>query len=212
MIRINLAQKKQASYLGGSKTASFASGGKTGTMTALRGLMSGGAASATTTALAKILIPLILSVGAYYAYDYYTGQKLAEMQQEVNTLDQEKTRIQNELRKIKGYEVVKTELERNEMILRTKIQTIEKLILGRDFTVKSLVVLSQSLPKAVWLTDLSATETAYDLKGGTTDISLVSDLMTRLGGTIYYKDVTLKSTAADPGQRMATFELSARRE
>jgi Tfp pilus assembly protein PilN len=215
MIRINLAQKKQASYVGGAKTGSFASMGKGAggsAMDSLKGLMGSGSMAALTPLLIKIAIPAVLSVGAYFGYDYYVQQKTVEMAQESETIAKEKTRIETELRKIKGYEVVKAELERNELILRTKIQTIEKLIRGRDFTVKSLVVLSQALPKEVWLMDMVTTETNYSLKGGTTDIGLVSDLMSKLGQTIYFKDVQLKSTSADPTQRQATFELSARRE
>ena len=215
MIRINLAQKKQASYVGGSKTGSFASLGKGAggsPMESLKGLVGGGSLGALAPLLIKIAVPAVLSVIAYFAFDYYVQQKSTEMTQETELISKEKTRIEAELRKIKGYEVVKAELERNELILRTKIQTIEKLIRGRDFTVKSLVVLSQSLPKEVWLMDMTTTETTYAIKGGTTDIGLVSDLMTKLGQTIYFKDVTLKSTAADPSQRQATFELSARRE
>lgn len=211
MIRINLAQKKQASYLAASKSGSASAGGEgTNALDALKGMIAGGASLGST--LVKILVPAVLSVMAYFAYDYYTQQKIAEMQQESATIDKEKNRIEEELRKIKGYEVVKVELERNELILRTKIQTIEKLIRGRDFTVKSLVVLSQSLPKEVWLMGLSASETGYEIKGGTIDIALISDLMTRLGQSIYYKDVALKSTLADPVQRQASFELTARRE
>jgi Tfp pilus assembly protein PilN len=214
MIRINLAQKKQASYVGGSKTGSFSSMGRSsdGLFGSIKTALSGGAVTSMIPMMTKILLPVVLCIAAYFAVESYTQDKLAEMQQESDTISKEKTRIEVELRKIKGYEVVKVELERNELILRTKIQTIEKLIRGRDFTVKSLVVLSQSLPKEVWLTDLTATEAGYTMRGGTLDIGLVSDLMTKLGQTIYFKDVNLKSTAADPSQHQASFELSARRE
>lgn len=216
MIRINLAQKKQASYVGGTKAGSFATMGKGGatsvTLTSIKQVFASGSASSFGPILSKIMVPLVLSVAAYFGYDYYVQQQSDEMQQESETISKEKTRIEAELRKIKGFEVVKGELERNELVIRTKIQTIEKLIRGRDFTVKSLVVLSQSLPKEVWLTDLAASEVGYSIKGGTIDIGLVSDFMTKLGQTIYYKDVSLKSTLADPSRRQAAFELTARRE
>ena len=121
-------------------------------------------------------------------------------------------RIQEELKRIKGFDSVKVELERNQVILRSKIETIEKLIQGRDYTVKALVALSQSLPKEVWLTELSVSEKLINFKGGTIDLGLISDVMSRLGQTIYFKDVTLRSTATDPTGKQTNFELNARRD
>jgi len=134
------------------------------------------------------------------------------MTQELDGLNKEKEQITKELQKIKGFETVKVELERNELILRAKISTIEKLITGRDFTVKSLITLAQSMPKDVWMTSIRANENSFELDGGTVDLGLVSDFMSRLGQTIYFKDVTLKRTSTDPSGRQATFELGARRE
>ena len=68
------------------------------------------------------------------------------------------------------------------------------------------------MPRDIWMTEIHATETGFDLKGGTVDLGLVSDFMSKLGQTIYFKDVTLKSTASDASGHQATFELGARRE
>jgi Tfp pilus assembly protein PilN len=207
MIRINLIQKKQASYVSSG-------GGKDGAgsgMSALQSLSSGGLEGAT--ALFKTIgIPLILCIAANFGYDYYIQQKTDVMNQEIASLDKEKDGLTKELQKIKGFESVKIELERNEIILRAKIDTIEKLIRGRDFTVKSLITLAQSMPRDIWLTEIRATETNFEFRGGTVDLSLVSDFMTRLGQTIYFKEVTLKNTAADQNGRQANFELGAKRE
>jgi Tfp pilus assembly protein PilN len=202
MIKINLALKKQASYV---------TSGKTGTNTRnfnLKGAFSGGVADLAT----QILVPLILCLALYYGTDYYTQQKTQEMQSEVGTLEKEKDRINTELARIHGFETVKTQLEANSHLLQTKIETIEKLVRGRDFTVKSLVALSQALPKEVWLTKMTATDGAYSITGSTVDLSFISDFMTHLGQSIYFKDIALKSSTSDPTGRQSNFELSARRE
>ena len=206
MIRINLIQKKQASYVNAS------SGGKTSSgMSALKSLGSGGTAGIL--ALVKSIgIPLVLSLGANFAYDAYVEQRVGEMSQELGKLDQEKEQLNKELQKIKGFESVKVELERSELILRTKIETIEGLIRGRDFTPKSLITLAQAMPHDIWMTEIHATEKDFDFKGGTVDLGLVSDFMSKLGQTIYFKEVTLKTTTSDPNGRQANFELGARRE
>lgn len=204
MIRINLVQKKQASYVTGGAKAAGGAG-------ALSTLAQGGM-SAVMPLLSRIGIPIALSIATSFAYDYFVQQKTDEMAQELTSLNSEKDRINKELQKIKGFESVKIELERNSLILRTKIDTIEKLVRGRDFTPKTLITLAQSTPREIWFTGVTATETSYDLKGGATDIGLVSDLMAKLSGSIYFKDINLKSTATDPTGRQSTFELSARRE
>lgn len=207
MIRINLVQKKQPSYVNSTQSSS-AAGGK---LNAFKNLGAGGF-SEYLPLLKSLGIPIVIGIAANSGYSYYTDQRNAEMAQESTKLENEKVTINAELKKIKGFETVKVELERNELVLRTKIDTIEKLIRGREFTVKSLVTLAQSMPRDIWMTEVSATETGFEFKGGTVDLSLVSDFMSKLGQTIYYRDVTLKSTASDPNGKQAIFDLTARRD
>jgi Tfp pilus assembly protein PilN len=162
--------------------------------------------------LKRILIPIVLSVVLYFGSDFYFEQERDRMAEEKVAVETEKSKIQDELKRIKGFEAVKAELERNELVLKTKIATIEKLIVNRDFTLKTWVALSQSLPKDVWLTDLVVNDQGYAIRASTTDIGLVSDVMTRLGKTIYFKDVTLKQTTSEPNGKKSQFELTARKD
>jgi len=207
MIKINLAKRKQASY------AANPEGSKGGAFASLKGAFGSGAdSSEMITILRRILFPVGLCIATYFAYNYYVDLKVDEFQAEITNIDKEKTKIQNELSKIHGFEKQKTELEKTATSINTKITTIEKLIQGKDHMVKSMIALSQSLPKDVWLTEISATETTFSVKGNTIDMGLVSDVMSKLGTSIYFKDVSLKGSSADPSGRQASFELSARRE
>ncbi|MBS1959646.1 MAG: PilN domain-containing protein [Bdellovibrionales bacterium] len=210
MIRINLAVRKQASYVGGgtTRTGTLVSSGRSSSFAALR-MFSGETGQSL---IKRIMIPIVLSIVVYFGSEYYMQQERERMAAERTQVEVERGKIQDELKRIKGFESVKSELERNELILRTKIATIEKLVKGRDFTLKSLVALTQALPREVWLTDLISSDVNYNIKGSTTDIGLISDLMTRLGKTIYFKDITLKNSSADPNGKIATFELTARKE
>ena len=203
MIRINLANKKQASYVAGASASS---------PSPLKSFSSSGSASAMKEVLGRVVFPLLFCVGAYFGYDYYIQTQEDQMKNEVAVINKEKTRIETELARIKGFEVVKTELEQNQEILRNKIDTIEKLIKGRDYAIKSLVAISLSLPKDVWLTELNETDTNFDFKGSTFDLGLISDVMTKLGQTVYFKEVSLNNSATEPDGRQINFELSARRE
>jgi len=107
MIKINLAKRKQASYATGT------AGAKTGTLTSLKALGASAESSDVISILTKILFPVALCVATYFAFNYYTDQKVEEFQNESTALNKDKTKIQGELAKIKGFENQKVELEKN---------------------------------------------------------------------------------------------------
>lgn len=162
--------------------------------------------------LSKVLLPLVLCAVTYFAFNYYTQLKTDELQVEVVNIEKEKNKIQDELKKIRGFEIQKAELEKTEQVINNKINTIEMLIRGKDNALKSMIALSQALPKDVWITEFLATEKTFNIHGTTVDIGLISDVMSKLGSSIYFKDVSLKGSSSDGNGRQTTFELTARRE
>jgi hypothetical protein len=206
MIKINLAKKKQVSYSANESSA------KSGTMSSLRAFGASADSSDLVSILSRILLPLALCGVLYFAFNHFIEIKEDELKMDVVNVDKEKTKIQDELKKIRGFEAQKVELERTEQVINAKIDTIEQLIRGKDNTVKAMIALSQALPKDVWITEIIATEKTFNIRGNTIDMGLVSDVMSKLGTSIYYKDVSLKGSAIDSNGRQATFELTARRE
>jgi len=206
MIKINLARKKQASYSSEETTS------KAGLLSSLKSIGSSADSSDLVGILSKVLLPVVLCIISYFGYSYFIQTRLDEFQVEMANVEKEKTKVQGELKKISGFEVQKVELEKIGQTFGLKIKTIEQLILGKDHTMKSMIALSQSCPKDVWITEINATETAFQIRGNTTDMSLVSDVMAKLGTSIYFKDVSLKGSTVDSTGRQASFELSARRE
>ena len=194
MIKINLAKKKQIAYAGSDQKAAPINSSD------MKELMG------------RVMVPLVLIVGMYFGWEYYVEQRKAEMQVEIANTQKEKTKIENELAKFSGFEKQKAELEKTANAINIKITTIEKLIRGKDATLKALIDLAQALPKEVWLTDFVATSETYNINGSTYDIGLVSDLMVKLGTSIYFKNITLKSSQTEPNGKVANFELSARRQ
>ena len=205
MIRINLARKKTANY------ASSVSGSG-GLSDSLKSLSAGGLKSFAP--LLLILgVPAGLGIGANLAFDNYVEQRSADMQNQISSIGKEKEKVNSKLQQIKGFEIVKEQLEKNSSIIRIKIDTIEKLIRERDFTAKALINLSNSIPKEVWLTEFKDNSADYEIRGATTDAGLVTDFMTRLQKNIYFKEVQLKSTSVtDQMGNQADFSLSGRRE
>jgi Tfp pilus assembly protein PilN len=207
MIKINLNRKKRPSYTSGGKTDAISSGGSS-----IAESVGDGLKSSIGPLFSALGFPLFLVVGANFAFDHFVEIQRADMQAEIQSLNQDKDKINRELAKIRGFDGKKSELDKNEAVVRTKIQTIESLIQGRDFSAKSLITLAQSLPKDVWLTELGQQEKNYVIKGATLDIGNVSDFMSRLGKSIYFKDVALKTTGAEPNGFQTNFELSARKD
>jgi Tfp pilus assembly protein PilN len=188
MIEINLARKKSSG--GGTRATRASSAPSFGF---LKGL-SGGAGKSLGPLVTVFGVPLALGLAADFGYDYLVEEKLTSVRTQVEDLTKEKEKVELKMKEIQGYEPKKRLLEANEAVIRTKIETIEKLIRNRDFTAKTLIALSQSLPKEVWITEMNQGESSYEIKGSTLDIGLISELMTRLGKSIYFKDVQLRSS------------------
>lgn len=195
MIKINLATKKQIAFA--SAESKGVSAPSSGDMKEL---------------VLRMFLPLAMMVAVSYGSDYYFEKRRNDFKLQLNAMQVEKTKIENQLKKFSGFEMQKAELEKTANLINIKISTIEKLIRGKDATFKSLLALSQSLPKDLWLTDFVASPEDYLIRGSTSDISLVSDLMSKLGSSIYFKDVTLRSSQTDQGGKLSNFELTARRQ
>lgn len=206
MIKINLATKKQVSYASSERSE------KTGTLTAIRSFGSSAGSSAIVGILSRALLTFALCAVCYLGFEQWMESLRAELQVEVTNIEAEKTKIQNELKKYSGFERQRAELEKNLQLIQKKNETIEGLIRGKDHTVKALITLSQSMPKEVWITEITATEKFFNLRGSTIDIALISDVMSKLGSSIYFKDVSLKGSSSEAGGRQSSFELTARRE
>ena len=209
MIHINLAKKRQSALASGGTGG----GGGTDFGEGLRSLSSGESAKSVGLLVFRLGLPVALGLGANYGFDYYVEQKQAEMTQDIKNIDDEKSKIVKKLNEFKGFEEDKRRLEQNQVIIRTKIDTIEKLIKNRDFTPKALINLAQSLPSDVWLTEVTQSEKAYTIRGSSMDAGLVSDFMTKLQKNIYFKEVQLKSSQiSDPSGTKSDFELAGKGE
>jgi Tfp pilus assembly protein PilN len=193
MIKINLATKKQIIQ------ASADSKGLPASSEDLKELGS------------RAILPLILMAGIYFGSEYYFQMKKDGLGTMLIGIQTEKQGVEAQLGKFSGFESQKAELEKTADAINLKITTIEKLIRNKDATYKTLLELSQALPKDVWLTDFEANDQGYLIQGATKDISMVSDLMEKLGTSIYFKNVTLKRSQLEADGKVASFELTAGR-
>ena len=198
MIKINLALKKQATY------AESASAGKS--------MLSGASSSELLTSLfPRVLLPVLLALGANFGFDYYVEFKNEELNKETVVLESEKNKISAELSRFSGFEAKKAELVGMMNFFSAKVSAFDDLLKGKDATLKSLVALARSCPKDVWLTKVNIKDVDYEISGKSFDIGLVSEVMEKMTTSQIFKDVVLKGTNIEQNSQQAAFDLTARR-
>jgi Tfp pilus assembly protein PilN len=199
MIKINLAKMKQVKLDGGGSSSS--------------GMFSSGGGSASVMPIVRKLgVPLALCGLIYYGYEYYIDMRQQELQADIAQIEQVRIRLQADAAKIKQYEKQKEEFERTELLFRKKVETIQKLLVQRNYAAQSLIAISRSLTPDLWLTQVSANEKTIKLKGSTIVDSQISDFMTSLDSVQYFTDLSLKGSSSAAGGSRSDFELEARRQ
>jgi Tfp pilus assembly protein PilN len=207
MIKINLASKKKSALISeqASERGVLSSLGKTRLidLQELKGLP-----------LRKFLLPLAVGFLAMFTIDGLKEDQLKKLNARIITLTKESESLHQEFNKTKTYEEIKKNLDADEIALRTKIETVKKLVLDRINPPKILLVLSKSIPDEVWLSEFSMQGPEVVFKGSSLGFTQISDFMKNLGESIFFQDLNLKSTQqvkTETGHEIATFELSAKR-
>jgi Tfp pilus assembly protein PilN len=206
MIKINLATRKQsgASVVQEPKSMSLDAAALRNKLDDFRDLP-----------LKKIALMFVVGVMATYLLDGYQKEELQKASDEITRVTSEQTKLQTELDKTKGYEAVKTGLDEDEKILRTKIDTIQQLLKDRQTPPKLLGSLASSMPKDLWLTSFKLENELATFQGSSTDFNQISDFMKTLSENAFFTDVKLKLTQQAMDQTSNTvvvnFELTAGR-
>ncbi len=162
--------------------------------------------------LLNVLAPLAVGIGIFFADLWYEEMRKEEFAAEIAAITQEKTKKELELKKLEGYEAQKLEIERTELVLKTKIDAIETLMKRRDYPSRSLVSLSRIMVEDIWLNKISLQGETMSLSGVMLDVGLISPMMSRLEESNYFKEVLLKNSKLDADSIKNTFELEAKRE
>lgn len=201
MIKINLAARKQSQSATGVKTSATGVGRLDWD-------------SVKESPLRRAVLPLVVGLLASYTLDSVKENELKEVDDALGKLNAEKPLLQKEAGRLKDYEQMKKSLESDEFMIRSKIETIQKLIAGRNGTVKLLTSLVSTAPKEVWLTGLQVKGSDIGIKGYSTGFASVSDFMKNLSENANFSDLMLKSSERakdETGLEVTAFELTARK-
>ena len=203
MIKINLATKKQSSSLTGElRSAAGGDGLKRFTKISFD--------SESIAPLRKLVLAFVVVFLANFVLEDYKKTELQIMDQKVTKLSQKQSDLQKKLAQTQDYQKVKEQFETDEFALKTKIETIEKLVQGRKDSIHSLVTLSQAIPEQAWLTEFGIQSGQIKINGVASDYSLISDFMQKLGDSEFFRNITLKNTSQALDEiNVAQFELQA---
>ena len=165
--------------------------------------------------LRKIFIPVIACALVYMGNNWQQQDELGKVDKEIAGVLAQQGKLKTEIAKTKGYEDIKKQLEVDELLLRTKIATIEKLLADRQTPPKLLLSLSASIPSNVWLSSYSIKEGNVQIGGTSLDYNQISDFMKGLNEVPLFKDVALESSQQSKDDKDITtqvFQLKAKRK
>jgi Tfp pilus assembly protein PilN len=198
MIKINLALKKQAVYAEASGKSSVFSG-------------AGSGKEVLTELFPRMILPVLIALGANAGYDHWVEKRTEEMSAEVSSLEAERNKVQSKLRSFSGFEAKKAELNGMLDIFSAKVAVFDALVRSRETPLRALVTLSMACPKEVWFNKISFTEAGVEIAGRSTDIALISEVMEKMSVDQMFRDVKLKSTIIEDVTQQTVFELTAGR-
>jgi hypothetical protein len=128
VIKINLALKKQTTVT----AAKEGRGGATNLLGNIR------LDQIKELPLRRILIPVVVGYVASLSLDGYKEDRLNEVEQALAKQKAEESKTQAELSKVKSYESLKNNLDGDELLIKTKLDVVKKLMDNRGSIVRSL--------------------------------------------------------------------------
>jgi hypothetical protein len=212
MIKINLATRKAA-------VTATADGGKT-SGTGFKNFLNAGLKidarldGFKELPIRKLAVAALACYAASWMLDSYKEDELNKVAAIIAKARDDQTKLKTELAKTRGYEQIKKDLDNDEKTLRTKIETIQKLLAGRQTPPKMMIALSGAIPQDVWLTGLKIGEQDVSFKGASLGFNQISDFMKNLNESAYFTDVRLQGSQKskdESGAEVAGFELEAKR-
>lgn len=208
MIKINLASLKQSGLVG-SGTRAFKMGG------GIRvGLDKLNLEELKNLPLRRVITPLLICLLANYGLENFKQKQMQDTNDALGKLNSKNEKLKVEIEKFKTYDALKKDLDEDELLVKTKLNTIQSLMADRSYAVKLLTFFSSVIPRTVWLREVTLDVTDLTLVGASQGYSEISDFMKGLGDNSLLKDVTLSNTQQGAGRaelESAVFELKAKR-
>jgi Tfp pilus assembly protein PilN len=221
MIKINLALRK------GPSQGVATSGGRSGSLFSfldgfLQGSSSkaqGSSSSAPSRELVREVVTRLLVVACVYlGTDFFVGTlkdtELEKVRSESGALQNEIAKLNAEVAKRAELEADKKKIEEFEKVLKAKLETIERLMVGRDSASKIFRELSGIIPPEVWLNSINVEEKKVTFRGSSLGIDPITTFLAAVNASPYYQDgqpQISEKAESDRSQVTQSFEVTAGR-
>ncbi len=165
------------------------------------------------------IVKAAIAIGiAYFVEDSIQGYKkdaVSQFEKKITSIENQITGIQTKLNKIKGFEIVKKQLEEDEKTIRSKLEILNIVLQSRDEPSKMLLHIAQNIPEEVWLTEIQVKDDAVNFAGATPGYTQVSDLLKALNESSFFSEINLRgieeTTSTTREQRVQTFQINAKK-
>lgn len=206
MIKINLATRKRALNAAtgrGLDSIKFDSAQFAGLWAQLKELP-----------LKKLGFAFGVSVAATIIMDGYKDDLVKTEQAEYEKVASQKPKLEAESNKMKGLQELQKSMEVDEKRIRTKLDTIKKLIADRSAAALVLEELAKITPTNVWLSEFSMKGNELAFKGSSQDFGNISDFTRNIQSSAMFSEMTLKDTQMatdDQKRQIASFSVTAKK-
>ena len=135
------------------------------------------AAQRVTVGASLIMLVTVLGLGWWF---WYLHSKSARIDQDIVRAEAEIAQLRSVLAQVQTFEARKAQLQK-------RVTLIEELRKGQQAPVHVLDEISKSLPERLWLTEVTQTSSDFTIHGWTTSLTALSDFITNLEGTKWFK-------------------------
>ncbi len=144
-----------------------------------------------------------IAVGAIAFQWLGSTREINQLDEEINELTQEKTRLAPIIVQVEEYQAKLAELEEKERL-------IERLKTERQGPVRMLDALSAELPDFVWLTDLTQRGPQVTIDGMAASLVSVADYIRKLEDSEWFENVELVDASVSTRQEQEFTEFQLR--
>jgi Tfp pilus assembly protein PilN len=146
-------------------------------------------------AVKKLLIigifPLLVYAGFFY-FETQEAEKISLVKKKIESMKGEVEDLQPQIKAVKSFQEEKKRLE-------VQVEAIKQLSKERLLNVMALSTLQDIMPKEVWLKKLKVVDRKVELTGSTISDRYVTDFLTNLNASIYFRNTILISTREEKG-------------
>lgn len=209
MIKINLALRKQPSYVAGGAGGVLSGAPLTKILTKIRSAPSGALQDVP---LAKVGMFVGLAIVVSVGLDQFESRAVDRVTQQLTAAQEKSKGLAAYASKVKEAEAIRATLAADTLLIRTKIDSIQKLMNERRSGVNLLLVLSDSVPADVWVTRFDAKPESVTIEGQSAGFGQVSDFIKKLSESTYLSDLNMERAVRDNvSPDVAQFRLNAKR-